>query len=133
MDPYRDPQIVRNRIAELHDQAERTDLALAIGRPAAHAAYSSRTARRPAAGPPLAPGDAPGFVPDTGRGRTVATVQARPGRSGQAHAKGPGCMPPAAPGTPKSAPQGRRTPKQQHPRRTADLAHQLRTGPSHWA
>jgi hypothetical protein len=49
MDPHRDPQIVRNRIAELHDQAERADLALAIGRPAAHAAYSSRTARRPAA------------------------------------------------------------------------------------
>jgi hypothetical protein len=33
MDPYRDPQIVRNRIAELHDQAERADLALARGRP----------------------------------------------------------------------------------------------------
>jgi hypothetical protein len=31
--------------------------------------------------------------------------------------KGPGCMPPTAPGTPRSAPQGRRTPKHQHPRR----------------
>jgi hypothetical protein len=42
---YPDLEMARNRIAELHDQAERADLALAIGR--------ARRARRDRSGPAM--------------------------------------------------------------------------------
>jgi len=42
---YPDLEIARNRIAELHDQAQRADLAIAIGR--------SRRARRDRSGPAM--------------------------------------------------------------------------------
>jgi len=89
---YPDLEMARNRIAELHDMAERADLAIAIGRarrarqdrsgPAMPARLARATRRMlapdragPAAGQPPARGDAPGLF------RTPA------GRPGQAHGK----------------------------------------------
>ena len=90
---YPDLEIARNRIAELHHQAQLADLAIAI-----------RRARR-------ARGDRSGHA---GPARTAG-----PGK----HAERPRLhAAPTAPGTPKSAPQGRRTPKHQLPRRTAAIA-----------
>jgi len=101
MYPYRHPEIARHRIAELHHQALLDTVAIAIRVPAAtglglacppawpapRAACSPWTARGPHAGPRPAPDDAPGPYPDPSR-----PVH-------EAHAKGPGCMPPTAQNT----------------------------------
>jgi hypothetical protein len=134
---YPDLETARHRIAELHHQALHADLAIAIRRArrprsdrSRHAmpARLARAARRMLAldrtrasrGPASSAGRRTRLPPDTSRTRTMATARARLW-SRQAHAS-PGCMPPTAPGTPRSAPQGRRTPKHQHPRRTAVIS-----------
>ena len=106
---YPDLERARNRIAVLHDMAERADLAIAIGRarrarqdrsgPAMPARLARATRRMlapdragPAAGQPPARGYAPGLF------RTPA------GRPGQAHAKGPAARRPQHPEHPNLRP-----------------------------
>ena len=108
---YPDLELARNRIAELHDLAERADLAIAIGRarrarqdrsgPAMPARLARATRRMlapdragPAAGQPPARGDAPGLF------RTPAV------RPGQVPRKAPAARRPQHPEHPNLRPSG---------------------------